>query len=75
MAFLRTISYLYGVMRDINLVSVMNKNDLKFEMLLTQLEEASIRLEKYKAKGWSSMVESTKALMAKLEAKIDALEA
>ncbi len=53
----------------------MNKNDLKFELLLTQLEEASIRLEKYKAKGWSSMVESTKALMAKLEAKIDALEA
>jgi hypothetical protein len=53
----------------------MSRNDLKFEMLLTQLEEASNRLEQYKAKGWSSMVESTKALMAKLEAKIDALDA
>jgi hypothetical protein len=53
----------------------MTRNELKFEMLLAQLEQASIRLEQYKAKGWSSMVESTTALMAKLEAKIDALEA
>ncbi len=52
----------------------MTRNELKVEMLLTQLEEASIRLEQYKAKGWSSMVESTKALMARLEDKIDALE-
>jgi hypothetical protein len=52
----------------------MTKNELKVEMLLTQLEEASIRLEQYKAKGWSSMVESVEALMARLEDKIDALE-
>ena len=53
----------------------MSRNELKFEMLLAQLEQASNHLEQYKAKGWSSMVESTTALMAKLEAKIDALEA
>jgi hypothetical protein len=52
----------------------MTRNELRVEMLLTQLEEASIRLEQYKAKGWSSMVESTKALMARLEDKIDEIE-
>ncbi len=55
-------------------IYAMSKNELKIEMLLTQLEEASIRLEQYKAKGWSSMVESVTALMARLEDKIDALE-
>ena len=53
----------------------MSINEIKFEMVLGQLEQATNHLEQYKAKGWSSMVESTIALIAKLEAKIDALEA
>jgi hypothetical protein len=48
--------------------------DLKFELKLKQLEEATERLEQYQAKGWSIMVESTKKLIAKLELEIDKLE-
>lgn len=52
----------------------MTQNERKIEMLLTQLEQASIRLEMYKAKGWQSMVETAESNMAELEAKIEALE-
>jgi len=49
-------------------------NDLKFELKLKQLEDAIERLEKFQAKGWKVMIESTKKQIAKLEAEIDMLE-
>jgi len=49
-------------------------NDLKFELKLKQLDDAVKRLEQYKAKGWTVMIESVEAQIAKLEAELDKLE-
>jgi hypothetical protein len=46
-------------------------NDLKFELKLKQLEDAVERLEQYKAKGWTVMIESVEAQIVKLEKQLD----
>ena len=49
-------------------------NNEEETLKLKQLEDAIERLEKFQAKGWKVMIESTKKQIAKLEAEIDALE-
>ena len=46
-------------------------NDLKFEMKLKQIDDAVKRLEYYKYKGWTVMVESVEAQIAKLRKQLN----
>lgn len=52
----------------------MTQHEKKFERLCTDLVNDNARLEQYQAKGWDLQVESSRALIAKLIAEIDALE-